>query len=333
MTTTTTPQEAQAPTVARLASNTIVQAIGIPLQSLISLGTYAVITRYLVSYDIADPDRLRKVHAVVKATAQRVQDSVYEALLTEKELVLLEDDAHLQLADNIAPVIRTTLLSKAPPDLQTSLNSVSAKLTTAELTRPGQPEQQVPGRQHQAAEQRPPQRRQVVPGQRRDGQQPDQDRVGGQGEPVGQPLDADVDRGEGHAEGAEEAERERERLAAEPAGQQRQHRRGGQFEHRGGAQGAPALRAAQQRPAAQPGVTAGAGHPVRGTGRYREPEDLATEQGAGHQARGPAGGRPRQVHATPSMTHCSFIFTLSGEPVSSSGCAGDLDTRLCAASG
>lgn len=44
-TTTTTPQ--QAPTVARLASNTIVQAIGIPLQSLISLGTYAAITRYL----------------------------------------------------------------------------------------------------------------------------------------------------------------------------------------------------------------------------------------------------------------------------------------------
>ena len=49
-----------------------------------------MVTRYLVSYDIADPDRLRKVHAVVKATAERVQDSVYEALLTEKELVLLE---------------------------------------------------------------------------------------------------------------------------------------------------------------------------------------------------------------------------------------------------
>src|SRR5437763_13290809 len=43
--TTTTPQ--QAPTVVRLASNTIVQALGIPLQSLISLGTYAAITRYL----------------------------------------------------------------------------------------------------------------------------------------------------------------------------------------------------------------------------------------------------------------------------------------------
>jgi CRISPR-associated protein Cas2 len=48
-------------------------------------------TRYLVSYDVADPDRLRKVHAVVKATAVRVQDSVYEALLTDKERVLLEE--------------------------------------------------------------------------------------------------------------------------------------------------------------------------------------------------------------------------------------------------
>jgi CRISPR-associated protein Cas2 len=50
-----------------------------------------VITRYLVSYDIADPDRLRKVHALVKASAQRVQDSVYEALMTERERELLEE--------------------------------------------------------------------------------------------------------------------------------------------------------------------------------------------------------------------------------------------------
>lgn len=49
-----------------------------------------MVTRYLVSYDIADPERLRRVHGVVKAVAVRVQDSVYEALLTEKELVLLE---------------------------------------------------------------------------------------------------------------------------------------------------------------------------------------------------------------------------------------------------
>jgi CRISPR-associated protein Cas2 len=50
-----------------------------------------LITRYLVSYDIADPDRLRRVHNVVKASAVRVQDSVYEALMTDKERVLLED--------------------------------------------------------------------------------------------------------------------------------------------------------------------------------------------------------------------------------------------------
>ena len=50
-----------------------------------------MITRYLVSYDIADPDRLRRVHAVVKASAFHVQDSVYEALMTEKERVLLEE--------------------------------------------------------------------------------------------------------------------------------------------------------------------------------------------------------------------------------------------------
>ena len=50
-----------------------------------------MITRYLVSYDIADPERLRKVHAVVKTSAHRVQYSVYEALMTERERVLLEE--------------------------------------------------------------------------------------------------------------------------------------------------------------------------------------------------------------------------------------------------
>lgn len=47
MSTAAPPTAQTAPSVARLASNTIVQAVGIPLQSLISLGTYAAITRYL----------------------------------------------------------------------------------------------------------------------------------------------------------------------------------------------------------------------------------------------------------------------------------------------
>lgn len=50
-----------------------------------------MITRYLVAYDIADPDRLRKVHNVVKTRAQRVQFSLYEALLTETERVRFEE--------------------------------------------------------------------------------------------------------------------------------------------------------------------------------------------------------------------------------------------------
>jgi osmoprotectant transport system substrate-binding protein len=48
--------------------------------------------------------------------------------------VLLDDDKHLQLADNVAPVVRDDLLSKAPADFRTLLNSVNAKLTTATLT-------------------------------------------------------------------------------------------------------------------------------------------------------------------------------------------------------
>jgi osmoprotectant transport system substrate-binding protein len=46
--------------------------------------------------------------------------------------VLLEDDKHLQLADNVAPVVRNAVLS-AGPDIRTLANSVSAKLTTDDL--------------------------------------------------------------------------------------------------------------------------------------------------------------------------------------------------------
>ena len=48
--------------------------------------------------------------------------------------VLLEDDKKLQLADNIAPVVREDLLSKAPADFRTLINSLAPKLTTAALT-------------------------------------------------------------------------------------------------------------------------------------------------------------------------------------------------------
>ncbi|MDQ6669171.1 MAG: ABC transporter substrate-binding protein [Chloroflexota bacterium] len=53
--------------------------------------------------------------------------------ITLKNYVLLEDDKHLQLADNIAPVVRNSLLTSAP-DSKALLNGVTAKLTTADLT-------------------------------------------------------------------------------------------------------------------------------------------------------------------------------------------------------
>jgi len=53
--------------------------------------------------------------------------------ITLKNYTLLEDDKHLQLADNIAPVVRNQVL-QAGSDMRTLLNSVTSKLTTADLT-------------------------------------------------------------------------------------------------------------------------------------------------------------------------------------------------------
>jgi osmoprotectant transport system substrate-binding protein len=57
-----------------------------------------------------------------------------DAAIPQKGFVLLDDDKKLQLADNVAPVVRDDLLSKAPADFKTVVNDVSSKLTTAELT-------------------------------------------------------------------------------------------------------------------------------------------------------------------------------------------------------
>ena len=53
--------------------------------------------------------------------------------IVAKSFVLLDDDKHLQLADNIAPVVRKDLLSKDDGTITRLLNSLSAKLTQAEL--------------------------------------------------------------------------------------------------------------------------------------------------------------------------------------------------------
>ncbi len=53
--------------------------------------------------------------------------------IVAKNFVLLDDDKHLQLADNIAPVVRKDLLSKDDGTITKLLNSISSKLTQAEL--------------------------------------------------------------------------------------------------------------------------------------------------------------------------------------------------------
>ena len=57
-----------------------------------------------------------------------------DAVIIQKGFVILEDDKKLQLADNVAPVVRDDLLNRTQPDFRESLNAVSAQLTTQELT-------------------------------------------------------------------------------------------------------------------------------------------------------------------------------------------------------
>ncbi|OLC52974.1 MAG: hypothetical protein AUH85_15380 [Chloroflexi bacterium 13_1_40CM_4_68_4] len=57
-----------------------------------------------------------------------------DAIIAVKNFVLLDDDKHLQLSDNVAPVVRSDLLSKGGDDFKKLINSIAPKLTTAELT-------------------------------------------------------------------------------------------------------------------------------------------------------------------------------------------------------
>jgi osmoprotectant transport system substrate-binding protein len=57
-----------------------------------------------------------------------------DSTIATNAFVLLDDDKHLQLSDNVAPVVRNDVLSKAPSDFKSLINSIAPKLTTAELT-------------------------------------------------------------------------------------------------------------------------------------------------------------------------------------------------------
>ncbi len=57
-----------------------------------------------------------------------------QAQIVQFNFVVLEDDKHLAAAENILPLTTAELAASAPDDYETTLNEVSAKLTTEELT-------------------------------------------------------------------------------------------------------------------------------------------------------------------------------------------------------
>ena len=57
-----------------------------------------------------------------------------DANITTHNFVLLRDNKHLQLADNIAPIVRDDVLANEGPAFKTTVDSIAPKLTTAELT-------------------------------------------------------------------------------------------------------------------------------------------------------------------------------------------------------
>jgi osmoprotectant transport system substrate-binding protein len=57
-----------------------------------------------------------------------------DSTIVQKGWVLLDDDKHLQLADNVVPVVSQALVNGYGATLTDTLNAVSAKLTTTNLT-------------------------------------------------------------------------------------------------------------------------------------------------------------------------------------------------------
>jgi osmoprotectant transport system substrate-binding protein len=74
-------------------------------------------------------------------TRRALTDSVVDAgvvfttdgQLADGDLVLLADDLHLQPAENVVPVVRTAALDRYGPEVRTTLDAVSAAMSTTSL--------------------------------------------------------------------------------------------------------------------------------------------------------------------------------------------------------
>jgi osmoprotectant transport system substrate-binding protein len=74
------------------------------------------------------------VQAVEGGQVQVAEMFTTDAQIQVHNFVLLEDDKHLQQADNVVPIIRDAVLDGAGSDLKTTINGIAPKITTAELT-------------------------------------------------------------------------------------------------------------------------------------------------------------------------------------------------------
>ncbi len=92
--------------------------------------TYGLEFKGFVPLDIGGP---LTIQALSSGQIQVAQLLTSDPSITTNGFVLLEDDKHLQLADNIVPVVRKEIVDTNPA-VATVLNSVIARLTQEQLT-------------------------------------------------------------------------------------------------------------------------------------------------------------------------------------------------------
>ncbi len=94
-------------------------------------GTYGVKVKEFKALDVGGP------MTVAALEGKQVDIAVLfttDAAIQAKNFVLLDDDKRLQLADNVAPVIRNDLLDRVLADFGPAINGVTTRVTTEELT-------------------------------------------------------------------------------------------------------------------------------------------------------------------------------------------------------
>lgn len=87
--------------------------------------------RYLVSYDICDPKRLRRVHRIVRDYGDYVQDSVYLCELSFTEKTELEQKLCKRIQDQSDQVLLVSL-GPASNDVLLHISSVGRKFVPCE---------------------------------------------------------------------------------------------------------------------------------------------------------------------------------------------------------